>query len=139
MDAGYQSVTNGDDCKPIIGTEFPLDYAATDEWKSTINSPIRKPNALKKVGYYRLINNRIQVSFNSGILNLAYVEHPTFANIKFTYDTVNQEETVTTHTNFMWLPQDRPNLFDLFLVHLGIAHRESVLIQWAQANKTKAQ
>lgn len=135
IDAGYQSVTNTEDCKTIIGEEFALDYAASDEWKSTINSPIRKSNAAKKVGYYRIVNDKFQVSFNSGIFNLVYVEHPINANIQFTYDTVNQEETVTTHTNFMWLGQDRPNLIDLFLMHLGIAHRESVLMQWAQTKK----
>lgn len=133
--ADYTYATNLEgSTEPTIKT-FPLDYLAAAEWKDTIVSAIRKPRVSKEVGYYRIINNKFQVSFTNGTFNLVYVEKPTAANIVFTYDSVEQDYVYTSETPFSWLIQDRPNIIDLFCVHLGIAHRENFLTQWAAMNK----
>lgn len=138
LSLAYRNVTNAADCgeNPTVDV-ISMDYRATDEWDDANDSPIRKPNILKRKVAYRFINGQIETSQERGTVQITYLSKPTGATMGYTVNSTTLEEVYNPSTSVQipFLEQDETNLTDIILFLLGIQIRETALIQWVSTKR----
>ena len=138
LSLAYRNVTNSENCgeNPTVDV-IGMDYRATDEWDDANDSPIRKPNILKRIVAYRFINGQIETSQERGVVQVTYLSKPTGAVMGYTVNSTTLEEiyNASTSVQIPFLEQDETNLTDIILFLLGIQIRENALMQYVGAKR----
>ena len=138
LSLAYRNVVNSETCgeNPIIDI-IGMDYRATDEWDDANDSPIRKPNILKRVVAYRFINGQIETSQERGVVQMTYLSKPSGATMGYTVNvtTLEEEYNPSTSVQIPFLEQDETNLTDIILFLLGIQIKENALMQYVGSKR----
>jgi len=138
LSLAYRNVVNSETCgeNPTIDI-IGMDYRATDEWDDANDSPIRKPNILKRVVAYRFINSQIEVSQQRGTVQMTYLSKPSGATMGYLVNSSTLEEVYDAGTSVQipFLEQDETNLTDIILFLLGIQIRETALMQFVGSKR----
>lgn len=136
LEVGYLEIYNaacGETGGPSIDPK-PMHYMAANEEMETLSSPIRKPRKDKGVYRHTFFNGYMQVypTDLTGYVNFKYLRDPVQANYAVTVNSVDRIQIYDplNSVNLEWEEQDRDNIVDLILLFMGVAIRETALIQW---------
>ena len=137
ISAKYQYTINNADFSNSSLQEFPLIELRANEWDATHNSVIRGANKEKERGYYRIVGDEMQFSFNKGTVIMTFITKPPTAVRQVTLDVATDNENFNGvgTINLAWNESDENNLIDIMLWFKGIQIRESEIMNWVVSSK----
>jgi hypothetical protein len=135
---GYPWIKNSSNCSVAqVSQMVSFQKVNPNKWNDYRSSSIRGNNINRGQLQCRVTNELIEVSMNTGSVELTYLRLPVYANRAITISVNSDEEVYNAiaSTNYEWTERDQNNIIDLILANKGGAIRDVQLSQWvAQKN-----